>query len=187
MAAATLTLPSPQAEAVTAIPSVEEVYRLHVADVTRWAARLGGPRVELEDAVQEVFALVQRELPRFRGEAKLTTWLYRITENVVRHQRRRRRFLGFFGKDDDPPEQVSPDRTPLEDVEARQSRELLYRALDRLNERYRTALILFEIEDLPGEEVAERMGIKLNNLWVLLHRARADLTRRVAELTEGAR
>ncbi|HUB09483.1 MAG TPA: sigma-70 family RNA polymerase sigma factor [Myxococcales bacterium] len=185
MLAAPLTLATPKAEAAPSVPSVAEIYRLHAGDVTRWVARLGGPRMELEDAVQEVFVIVQRELPRFRGEARLTTWLYRITENVVRHQRRRRRWLGWLRKDEDPPEPVSPDRSPLEDAEARQSRELVYRALDGMNERYRTAIILFEIEDLPGEEVAERMGVKLGNLWVLLHRARADLTRRLGELTEA--
>ena len=184
MIAATLPIETAKVASLPTVPPVDEIYRLHAADVTRWAARLGGPRVEPEDAVQEVFVIVQRELPRFRGEARLTTWLYRITENVVRHQRRKRRWLGWLRKDEDPPEPVSPDRTPLEDAEARQSRELVYRALDRMNERYRTAIILFEIEDLPGEEVAERMGMKLGNLWVLLHRARADLTRRIAELTE---
>jgi RNA polymerase sigma-70 factor (ECF subfamily) len=164
--------------------TVEGIYRAHLGDVTRWAARLGGPRVELEDAVQEVFTLVQRELPKYRGEARITTWLYRITENVVRHQRRRnrwRRWLGG-GASEHERELASEERSPAENVEQRQSRELVYLALDRMNERYRTAIILFEIEDLPGEEVAERMGMKLSNLWVLLHRARADLVRRVGEV-----
>ncbi|MHB8419377.1 MAG: RNA polymerase sigma factor [Myxococcales bacterium] len=186
MSAVPLTLDTATAAAKPTVPTVDEVYRTYAGDVTRWAARLGGPRVELEDAVQEVFVIVQRELPRYRGEARLTTWLYRITENVVRHQRRRRRWLGWLRKDEDPPEPVSPDRTPLENAEARQSRELVYRALDRMNERYRTAIVLFEIEDLSGEEVAERMGVKLGNLWVLLHRARAELTRRIGELSDPA-
>jgi RNA polymerase sigma-70 factor (ECF subfamily) len=142
--------------------------------------------VELEDAVQEVFTLVQRELPNYRGEARITTWLYRITENVVRHQRRRNRWRRWLrGSTSDQGrerELASEDRSPAENVEQRQSRELVYLALDRMNERYRTAIILFEIEDLPGEEVAERMGMKLSNLWVLLHRARADLVRRVGEV-----
>ncbi len=173
-------LPKVQHEALT----VEGVYRAHLGDVTRWAARLGGPRVELEDAVQEVFTLVQRELPSYRGEARITTWLYRITENVVRHQRRRDRWRRWLrGTSSDPGRELaSEDRSPAENLEQRQSRELVYRALDRMNERYRTAIILFEIEDLPGEEVAERMGMKLSNLWVVLHRARADLVRRVGEV-----
>jgi RNA polymerase sigma-70 factor (ECF subfamily) len=168
--------------------TVEQIYRAHSADVARWAARLGGPKVELEDVVQEVFTLVQRHLDSYRGEAKLTTWLFRITENVVKHQRRKdrwRRWLPGSGSEDKPPkEQPSPDPSPEDSLEKRQSRELIYKALDRMNDRYRTALVLFEIEDLAGEEVAERMDIKLSNLWVLLHRARAELVRRVKEIRE---
>ncbi len=176
--------PDGSPEALPEAPTVEGIYRAHLGDVTRWAARLGGPRVELEDAVQEVFTLVQRELPHYRGEARITTWLYRITENVVRHQRRRNRWRRWLGGGTPDRELASEERSPAENVEQRQSRELVYLALDRMNERYRTAIILFEIEDLPGEEVAERMGMKLSNLWVLLHRARADLVRRVGEVRE---
>jgi RNA polymerase sigma factor (sigma-70 family) len=166
--------------------TVAEIYREHATDVARWAARLGGPRLDLEDVVQEVFTLVQRHLDSYRGEAKLTTWLFRITENVIKHQRRKDRWLGWLpgSADDKAKEQVSPDPSPEGNLESQQSRELIYRALDRMNDRYRTALVLFEIEDLPGEEVAERMGIKLSNLWVLLHRARAELVRQVKEIRE---
>jgi RNA polymerase sigma factor (sigma-70 family) len=174
-----------------AIPplTVEQIYRTHAADVARWAARLGGPRMDLEDVVQEVFTLVQRHLDSYRGEAKLTTWLFRITENVVKHQRRKDRWLGWLpgssgDRGGEAKEQISPDPSPEDSLEKRQSRELVYQALDKMNDRYRTALVLFEIEDLPGEEVAERMGIKLSNLWVLLHRARAELVRRVNEIRE---
>jgi RNA polymerase sigma-70 factor (ECF subfamily) len=65
-----------------------------------------------------------------------------------------------------------PAPQPLEATEARQARERVYRVLDRLRERDRTLLILFEMEGLSGEEVAERMDAKLATLWVWLHRAR---------------
>jgi RNA polymerase sigma-70 factor (ECF subfamily) len=55
------------------------IYREHAELVKRWALRLGGPGLDAEDFVHEVFMVVQRRLPEFRGEAKLTTWLYRIT------------------------------------------------------------------------------------------------------------
>jgi RNA polymerase sigma-70 factor (ECF subfamily) len=165
--------------------TVEEVYRMHAADVARWAARLGGSHVELEDAVQEVFTQVQRHLDSYRGEAKLTSWLFQITANVVRQHRRRDRWRRWMRRSDDPVEEIEGPGSPHESLEARQARDLVHRAMDRMSERYRTALVLFEIEDLPGEEVAERMGIKLSNLWVLLHRARAELVRRVEELREG--
>src|SRR5947209_6991554 len=70
----------------------DAVYRAHAAKVARWAARLGGPAVDLDDVVQEVFLIVHRQLAKFRGEAQVTTWLYRIAENVVRHRRRKERF-----------------------------------------------------------------------------------------------
>jgi RNA polymerase sigma-70 factor (ECF subfamily) len=165
--------------------TVEEVYRLHAADIARWAARLGGPHVELEDAVQEVFTQVHRHLDGYRGEAKLTSWLFQITANVIRQHRRRDRWKRWMRSSDDAIEEVAAAGTPHESLEARQSRELIHRAMDRMSERYRTALVLFEIEDLPGEEVAERMGLKLSNLWVLLHRARAELVRQVEKLREA--
>ena len=54
-----------------------------------------------------------------------------------------------------------------------------------MNPRYRTALILFSLEELPGEEVAEKMGLSTDNLWVLLHRARKDFGARLRELEGG--
>jgi RNA polymerase sigma-70 factor (ECF subfamily) len=165
--------------------SVEEVYRAHAADVARWAARLGGPELELEDVVQEVFAQVHRHLHSYRGDAKLTSWLFRITENVVRTHGRRNRWRRLLrGPAEEVARLPSADDPPDESAEKRQSRELIQRALGRLSLRYRTAIVLFELEELSGEEVAERMGIKLSNLWVLLHRARAELVRQVSEIRE---
>ena len=69
-----------------------QVYQDHVQDVARWASRLGGPQIEVEDVVQETFAIVQKQLPGYRPEARLTTWLFRITENAVRHQQRNARW-----------------------------------------------------------------------------------------------
>ncbi len=161
--------------------SVAQVYRDHVADVTRWASRLGGPGADLEDLVQEVFVLVQRHLATYRGEAQLTTWLFQITANVIRHHRRRERWRAMLGHSHDAKEGTTrePETSPEDQVAKREASRLVYRALDGMNERYRSAIILFEIEDLPGERVADLMGITLANVWVLLHRARAELVKQV--------
>jgi RNA polymerase sigma-70 factor (ECF subfamily) len=63
------------------------IYRMHVHQVARWAARLGGPALDLEDIVHEVFAVACRRLSSFRGESSLSTWLFGITDKVVRHRR----------------------------------------------------------------------------------------------------
>src|SRR3954452_10949688 len=96
--------------------TVAGVYRTHATQVARWAARLGGPRIDVDDVVQEVFAVVSRKLDGFRGEAKLETWLFRITDRIVRNHRRRwavRRIL--VGWSDDVAETAASDvPTPLE-------------------------------------------------------------------------
>ena len=158
------------------VPSLDALYRAHAATVARWAAHLGGPRLDVDDAVHEVFLVVGKRLPEFRGEAKVTTWLYRITERVVRGGRRRerlRRWLDFVRRGDVQQSLSPPRLSPVEELERRQSRETVYRVLDRLSEKYRRVLVLFELEELSGEEIAALTGLKLATVWVHLHRARA--------------
>jgi RNA polymerase sigma-70 factor (ECF subfamily) len=160
------------------------LYAEHGQSVARWALRLGGPDFEAADAVQEVFAIAAEQLPSFRGESKIATWLYGITENVVHQTRRRERmrrwFLGQARQRDVP----ALDTGPSEAIERRQSNALVYRALDRLREPYRSALILFEIEELSGEEIAELKHCKVATVWVWLHRARAQFLAQLTALTE---
>src|SRR4051812_13864872 len=74
------------------------LYRAHHAQVVRWVSRLGGPRVDVDDLAHEVFLTARPLLPGFRPrtERSVSTWLYRITENLVRRQRRRDRWRAFF-------------------------------------------------------------------------------------------
>ena len=155
------------------------LYREYGPTVERWALRLGGPSCDGEDAVQEVFTIVHKQLPKFRGDSKVSTWLFGITENVVNHQRRRkqrlagiRRLLGSNASD----AAAQLGRTqgqPLESLERREANARVYAALDRVKEPYRSALILFEIEELSGQEIAELKGVQIATVWVWLHRARA--------------
>src|SRR4051795_4570758 len=71
-------------------PDVASLYRAHAAKVGRWAARLGGPSIEVEDIVQEVFLVAKRRLVSFRpdGGGSITTWLFRATERIVKAARR---------------------------------------------------------------------------------------------------
>jgi RNA polymerase sigma factor (sigma-70 family) len=163
-----------------------QVYDEHADAVYRWVSRLGGQRLEAEDLMHEVFLVVRDRLPSFRGEAKLTTWLYRIAANVVRDRRRRERRFQLRNQACSAEARfAAPVLTPVEDLERRRDIDLVYRVLDTMNERYRTVLILFEIEGLPGEEVAELLGQKLDTVWVLLHRARRQFRERLGQLEPG--
>ncbi len=135
------------------LAAIYEAYALRVAS---WVLRLSGlgHSYDTDDIVQEVFLTVQKLLPRFRGEARLTTWLYRITLNVVREWRRKhRRYIQRLVYAQELPGDAGP--TPAHSLESQQATALVYRVLEALPERSRTLLILFEIEELSGEEIAE--------------------------------
>jgi RNA polymerase sigma-70 factor (ECF subfamily) len=160
--------------AATSSPSLAEVYRRHKADIGRWAARLGGPRVDVDDVVQEVFIVVNRQLPHFRGDARLTTWLFRITERIARNHRRWwgvRRIMTHLS-----PRQrevlATPGRDPAEELERREAVADAYRVIDRLPEKYRRVLILAELEEMPPEEIAVLLEARPQTVRVWLHRAR---------------
>ncbi len=167
--------------------TLDAVYRAYAAAVARWAARLGGPGIDLEDVVHDVFLIVQRRLPEFRGDAKISTWLYRITVRVVHRQRRRvrwRRLLPWSAEREASVPDERPD--PEAALDATYAERIVYRALDGLREEHRTALVLFEIEGHSGEEVAAILGIRVQTLWVWLHRARQHFLRRLHELEARA-
>jgi len=167
---------TPVIESRSGVPDLEALYRAHAPTVARWAAKLAGPLVDVDDLVHEIFLVVRRRLPELRGEAKVTTWLYRITERVARESRRKDRFRRWFSRArhlEIERTMAPPHLTPVDEFERRQSSETVYRILDRLPGKYRNVLILFELEELSGEEIATLTGLKLATVWVHLHRARA--------------
>jgi RNA polymerase sigma-70 factor (ECF subfamily) len=159
--------------------ALDLIYEQHVAEVFRWVRRLVGPREEMEDLVHDVFLVAVRRRGEFRGDGSVRTWLFRITHNVVRGWRRRgriRRWL-FSRHTEDLPARHETSLSPLDDIEQREHTARLYAALDRLPDCYRTPLILYEIEGLSGDQVAELTGVRLGAIWVRLHRGRARLRR----------
>ena len=74
--------------------------------------------------------------------------------------------------------------SPVEALESRERQALVYRVLDRLPDKQRTVLILFEMDGLSGEEIASLLDAKVSTIWVWLHRARASFRRELARLDE---
>jgi len=149
----------------------EELYRRHVDRVHRVVARILGPRGDVEDAVQEIFVQVHRSLLRFRGGSELTTWLHRLAVNVTTSALRQRL------REPPPPAPGEPDPGPGEQLEAREEVLALYRALDELPEHNRIAFVLFELEGMPLEELAEATGVPLQAAAARLRRARIAIAR----------
>ena len=180
-----------------AAPSFDAIYRAHARTVSQWASRLLGPGGDCEDVVQEVFIVARQKLPRFDGEAEITTWLYEITVRVVQDWRRRRRWWSWVtGRGPSPsrgraptpaplPRDGTPD--PVTRLEMRERVLLFYRVLDGLGEAYRTTFILFEVEGLSGESIAEITGTRLGTVWVRLNRARRTFVERMRRLEDEER
>jgi RNA polymerase sigma-70 factor (ECF subfamily) len=161
----------------------ETIVRRYQARVYRLAGRLTS-ETDAPDVMQETFLQVHRHLPSFRGDARFSTWLYRIATNAgLMHLRARARrpaepldaFLPSFdatGTHCDTPVQlrVVSDADELIDRQA-----LAGRARDglaRLPDLYREAFVLRDLEEMPTADVAEVLGIEPAAVRQRVHRAR---------------
>jgi len=161
-----------------------ELFRRHRNDVARLAyrmlgARRGGGKVgsggaDLDDVVQEVFLQVHRSLGDFRGQSKFSTWLHRVTVNVVLMSRRAARSRPVFTSEVSDNE---PDIGHTPDEEASRTRRVdaFRRVLDRLPEKKRTVFVLHEIEGLAPSEIAEMVDAPVLTVRTRLFYARREL------------
>ncbi len=159
-----------------------DVYQRHRGDVARLVFRMLGPRPEAEDVIQEVFFQVFRSLKDFRGQSKFTTWLHRVTVNVVLMHRRAAKSRPVFA--DEPIEDgqinaqiVAPD----EDVARRDRMRAFSRVLDRLAEKKRTVFILHELEGMAPAEIAKVVGAPVLTVRTRLFYARREIEGLLAE------
>jgi RNA polymerase sigma-70 factor, ECF subfamily len=159
------------------------LYQAHVQQVARWAERLAGPYLDAEDIVQEVFIVAYERLSGFRGDSSLSTWLFGITDRVVRHRRRKERWRRWLSgsADDTAGHLPSTASDPLRRTERNQTAAAVYRVLDRLSDRDRQILILCELEEGTADEVAALLGAQATTVRVRLHRARARFRRAYQE------
>jgi len=150
------------------------LYDRYAQPVFRFVSALGVPPDEREDAAQDVFVAVYRGLRQFRGEAQLSTWIYRIAARHASHLGRRRRMRSFLSIL--PWHEPEPEPQPDPAEKASELR-LLDRLLDKLSPKKRMVLVLFEIEGLGVNEIASVMGCPANTVWSRLRHARAELVK----------
>lgn len=162
--------------------TLDAVYRAHATDLSRFIRRHDASD-ETADVLHEVFLVVRRKLPQFRGDASLRTFLYAIAVRVVIARRRKRKLrrLLFLERE---AELAHGDgvETPDAAVERNQAAGMVTRVLDRLSERDRALIVLFELEGLPAGEIARIVGVSPNAVWVGIHRARARFRAAYVEL-----
>ena len=150
-------------------------YGEHFDFVHRTARRLGALPSEAEDIAQETFLIAFRRLHTFR-DGQVTTWLHRITANLVSAQHRKRRVREIFSTLVGRAE-ASHEAGPEELYVAVETQAQVADVMARLSPKKREVFALYELEELSGEAIAERLGLKIQTVWTRLHYARRDFER----------
>lgn len=159
----------------------------HQGLVVGTVARMLGT-ADAEDVAQQVFLNVWRSAPRWRPEAKVTTWMMTIAKRLVFNESRRRsraRIVPQQGEDpvvqDFPDDSPQPDRRILD----RELSDAVEKALASLGEKERLAVVLRRQEGMPYEEIAQILGASVPAVKSLLFRARGALRAKLAGYLEG--
>jgi RNA polymerase sigma-70 factor (ECF subfamily) len=159
----------------------EALVRKYQGWVFTLAYRMLGDRADAEEIAQEIFLKIYRGLGRFKGDARFSTWVYRIaTNHCLNHLESRRRRVGSQTNPGHLVEGVSdPAPGPDQVVEQADVRNLVQQALLRLTPEHRGILVLREIQGLAYEEIGELLGLESGTVRSRLHRARLELKERL--------
>lgn len=149
--------------------------------------RMSGSQEEAEDITQDVFVKIFHAIINFRGDSKLSSWIYRITINTCLKRERRKKLANWISLDilfqqEDKFQPQSPDKSPDQQIEISEKEQIVQQAIASLSERQRTALILFRYENLSYREIATVMEISLSAVESLLHRAKDNLAQKLIPL-----
>ena len=164
-----------------------ELVELYQARVFRLVLRMLGRRDEAEDMAQEVFVQIFKAVGTFRGESKLSTWVYRVSVNLCKN---RMKYLARRHTDGEDELEPVAERAPLDEakgvtfgdvarpdrmVEGYQMERVVQRCIAELDPDFREVLVLRDLEDLSYEEISEVTGLPEGTVKSRLHRARSML------------
>jgi len=168
----------------------DRLYRAHVDRIYRFAQRLCRRVEDAQDLVQDTFLNAYRGLGQFRGDAQVSTWLYRIATRASLRQRRKRKgepdrelSLDEFipTSDGEFRLQIPTDGlTPEEALESKELRRAVHQAIQKLPNKYRLVLVLRDMEELTAKEVGSIMGLNERAVKSRLHRARLFVRRELS-------
>ncbi|SHJ11768.1 RNA polymerase sigma factor [Flavobacterium terrae] len=147
----------------------KQIYADYSLKVHRLCLGYTGDSMQADDLMQEVFIKIWENLPKFRGESQVSTWLYRIAVNTcLLHLRDSKKFS-----------KVDIEKTTLkmsDDTNDKENQvQLLYKCISELNEADRLIITLM-LEEVPYNEIAEATSISEGNLRVKIHRIKQQLS-----------
>ena len=165
------------------------IYDEYHPRILRFLTQIVGPDAA-EDLSQEVFDRISRGVDRFQERSRLSTWIYRIATNAAidrsrsaahKHEKDHRSF-----EDETPPETSGAPAAPASPITEqlvirKEMSDCVNEFIDKLPPDYRTVIVLSDLEGFANKEIAEILGISLENAKIRLHRARARLKKALKE------
>ena len=146
---------------------------------------------DAEDVAQEVFIRIFRSINSFKGESKLSTWIYRITTScaldLIRSRKSKKRFAflqRLFGAGNEPIYEVHDFYHPGVAIDQKENASKLFKAISQLPENQKVAFTLHKLEDLSYQEISEVMQTSISAVESLMHRAKQNL-RKILEKETG--
>ncbi|HEX6427961.1 MAG TPA: RNA polymerase sigma factor [Niastella sp.] len=137
---------------------------------------------DAEDVAQEVFIQVFRSIDQFKGDARLSTWIYRITTTKaldhIRSRKRKKRFAfitSLFGANDELVHEPVDFQHPGVALDRKEQAALLFRMIEQLPDNQKVAFTLHKTEELSYQEIADIMQLSVSAVESLLFRARQNL------------
>jgi len=163
----------------------EQLYRLHKRRVYSLCLRMTSNTAEAEDLTQEAFLQLFRKIATFRGESAFSTWLHRLSVNVVlMHFRRKSLPVTSLEEASEPDEEGGPRKDfggPDNLLAGSVDRVNLERAIERLPRGYRMVFLLHDVEGYEHNEIAEMLGCSVGNSKSQLHKARLKMRQLLQE------
>jgi RNA polymerase sigma-70 factor (ECF subfamily) len=162
-----------------------ELVRIHQHEVYTLAVRLIRDRDMASDVSQDAFVRAWRAMPNFRGDAKFSTWLHRITVNTAWTHRTKKNRVRLDPLDALNSEPESNSLDPIRAGEAASAKPEIEHALLELTEPIRAVVVLKDVYDWSHTEIAEHLDISVTAAKVRLHRGRKILRSKLAHLKDG--
>lgn len=163
-----------------------ELVRIHQHEVYTLAVRLIRDPDQASDVAQDAFVRAWRAMPGFRGDAKFSTWMHRITVNTAWTHRSKQNRVRLDPIEDLHQEPESSAIDPIRAGESASAAPLISGALLDLSESVRAVVVLKDIYDWSHSEIAEHLDISVTAAKVRLHRGRKELRAKLSSLGEGS-
>ena len=164
------------------LDEVRKLYLAHAPALRLTLQRLAGPGLDPDDLVQEGFVVALRKSADLARAQSPAAWLFGVATKVAATRRRTatwRRWLGL-----DEADELASAESPSRTLEQKQASQLVQKALEVLSTAKRDVFVLFELQELSGEEIAQALEVPLKTVWSRLFYARREFAAEVERLEQ---